>query len=219
MPDQAKPVFLPYNKEPLIDRFENYGRRGFAYLHNLAANIILKMKTNNEQAAITVMTSPVPGSQAIVDDFGPILAGLLPSLLLIAFIPPVYNLVFRIVLEKESRAKESMRIMGMTDLPYWLSWFVYYTCVNTAMSTLAWASLLFNVINFSNPLYIWLFFWLYGQAVFGQVVFLQSLFSTSKYAGIVSTVVYFGLGVFLNFVLNASPDASRLLKILASIFP
>ena len=62
--------------------------------------------------------------------------------------------------------------MGMTDLPYWMSWFVYYTFINTMLSTVAWISLLFNVINWSNPAYIWLFFWLYGQAVFGQVVFL-----------------------------------------------
>lgn len=81
-------------------------------------------------------------------------------------------MVFRIVKERENRAKESMRIMGMTDLPYWMSWFVYYTFINTMLSTVAWISLLFNVINWSNPVYIWLFFWLYGQAVFGQVVFL-----------------------------------------------
>ena len=91
----------------------------------------------------------------------------MPAFLLIAFIPPIYDMVFRIVKERESRAKESMRIMGMTDLPYWMSWFVYYTFINTMLSTVAWISLLFNVINWSNPVYIWLFFWLYGQAVFG----------------------------------------------------
>jgi len=155
----------------------------------------------------------------VQDPFSKALKLILPAFLLIAFIPPIYDMVFRIVKERENRAKESMRIMGMTDLPYWMSWFVYYTFINTMLSTLAWISLLFNVINWSNPVYIWLFFWLYGQAVFGQVVFLQSLFTSSKYAGIVSTVVYFGIGLFANFLLNANPYASRGIKLTASLIP
>jgi len=42
-----------------------------------------------------------------------------------------------------------MRIMGMTDLPYWLSWFIFYTVINTVVTTLAWAILMFNVITYS----------------------------------------------------------------------
>ena len=74
----------------------------------------------------------------------------------------MYNTVFHLVKEKESRAKESMRMMGMTDTAYWLSWFAYYTMVNTLISTLAWLILLYNTINFSNMFLVWLFFWLYG---------------------------------------------------------
>ena len=74
---------------------------------------------------------------------------MLPLFLLITYIPPVYNMTFKIVREKESRAKETMRIMGMTDLPYWLSWLVYYTCINTMVTTLAWLVLLFNVCVYS----------------------------------------------------------------------
>ena len=125
--------------------------------------------------------------------------------------------MFHLVKEKESRTKESMRMMGMTDTAYWLSWFIYYTMINTMISTLAWLILLYNVINFSRSFYIWLFFWLYGQSVFGQIVFLQSLFSSSKYSGIVSTLVYFGSD-FFNFLI-AGNDKSRATKLLASLLP
>lgn len=108
-------------------------------------------------------------------------------------------------------------MMGMTDTAYWLSWFIYYTMINTMISTLAWLILLYNVINFSRSFYIWLFFWLYGQSVFGQIVFLQSLFSSSKYSGIVSTLVYFGSD-FFNFLI-AGNDKSRASKLLASLLP
>ena len=91
----------------------------------------------------------------------------MPLFLLLAFIPPVYNVTFKIVREKETRMKETMRIMGMTDTAYWLSWFVFYTLINTVVTSLAWGMLLINVINYSQPMYLWLFFWLYGEAVFG----------------------------------------------------
>ncbi len=71
-------------------------------------------------------------------------------------------MTFKIVREKESRAKETMRIMGMTDLPYWMSWFIFYTVINTVVSTLALATLLPAVITYSQPFWMWLFFWLYG---------------------------------------------------------
>ena len=58
-------------------------------------------------------------------------------------------MTFKITREKESRAKETMRIMGMTDLPYWLSWFLFYTLINTAVTTLAWGALMYNVITYS----------------------------------------------------------------------
>ena len=50
-------------------------------------------------------------------------------------------MTFKIVREKETRIKETMRIMGMTDLPYWLSWLVFYTFVNTVVTTISWAIL------------------------------------------------------------------------------
>ena len=92
---------------------------------------------------------------------------MLPLFLLIAYIPPVYNMTFKIVKEKETRAKETMRIMGMTDLPYWLSWLVFYTLINTMVSFLAWFVLQFKIINYSTQGYLFIFFWLYGQAIFG----------------------------------------------------
>lgn len=57
------------------------------------------------------------------------------------YIPPLYRTVYRIVQEKESKVKESMRMMGLGDFAYWLSWYTYYTTVNFAISFLCWAML------------------------------------------------------------------------------
>ena len=118
-------------------------------------------------ASIVFMLQPMPAEAAVLDPMKPYLALIIPLFVLLTYIVQVYTMVFDIVREKESRAKETMRIMGMTDLPYWLSWFVFYTVLNTVITTLSWSILLINVINYSSVGYVWLFFWLYGQAVFG----------------------------------------------------
>ena len=142
---------------------------------------------------------------------------MLPLFLILIYLLPVYNTVFLIVKEKESRTKESMRMMGMTDLPYWLSWLTYYTIQNTIISFIAWGVLCINVIVYSSKGYIFLYFWLFGEAIFGQIVLLQALFQKSKYAGITSTIVYFGF-VFFNFPVQ-SATASPTSKYIASIVP
>lgn len=59
------------------------------------------------------------------DDFALLLTGLYAFFIIVMYIPPVYRTVYRIVAEKENRAKESMRMMGLKDFPYWASWFMY----------------------------------------------------------------------------------------------
>lgn len=172
--------------------YEKFSNRGYSYLQNLAANIVLKEETGIDSASIAMMTLPEDPTNTKQDDFATFLAQLLPLFMLLMYIPSVYNTVFLIVREKESRIKESMRMMGMTDWPYWFSWFVYFTCVNTVITTIATLIMCINVIGHSNIALVWLFMWLYGQAVFGEIMVLQSLFSTAKYSGIVGSIIYFG---------------------------
>jgi ABC-2 family transporter protein len=60
---------------------------------------------------------------------------------MIIYIPVLYRTVYRIVFEKVSRAKESMRMMGMGDFAYWGSWLGYYTFVNLIIATVVWGIL------------------------------------------------------------------------------
>ena len=81
---------------------------------------------------------------------------------MLVFIPPVYNMVFLLVKEKESRIKESMRMMGMRDSAYWLSWYVYYTIISSIIVFLAWLVLLINTMKNSNPVLILIFMLFYA---------------------------------------------------------
>ena len=46
--------------------------------------------------------------------------------MLLMYIVPIYRLILYITSEKETKARESMRMMGLTESSYWVSWFVFY---------------------------------------------------------------------------------------------
>ena len=129
--------------------------------------MILREVTGKEDAMITMMGVPLPAEAIVVDLFSRIFSRQLPTFLLLMFILPLYNTVFAIVKEKESKAKESMRMMGMGDMSYWLSWFVFYATISFSISTIAFAVLSINVIVHSDKIYVWIWFVVHGFSLFG----------------------------------------------------
>lgn len=68
---------------------------------------------------------------------------MLPFFMLLTYILPMYRLLSRMVSEKETKARESMRMMGLNDFSYWLSWWIYYFIIVTIISILVTAVLSF----------------------------------------------------------------------------
>jgi hypothetical protein len=63
-----------------------------------------------------------------------------------------------------------MRMMGMGEFAYWFSWFLYFTLVNTILTTLVWAILMINCINPDSSAFLWIFTWMFGQSLFGLMM-------------------------------------------------
>ena len=89
---------------------------------------------------------------------------------MLIYIPVLYRTVYRVVFEKVTRAKESMRMMGMGDFAYWSSWLAYYTCVNLLIVTFVWGVLEINCFSHDSALLLWLWLFAYGESLFGFVM-------------------------------------------------
>lgn len=124
------------------------------------------------------------------------------------YIPVLYRTVYRIVFEKVTRAKESMRMMGMGDTAYWASWMCYYTVVNTIIVTTCWLVLNINCFKRSSALVLWVWLFLYGQSLFGFVMVTQALFSSPRAAAITTTLIYFGTSVLSAVISNENSARS-----------
>lgn len=53
---------------------------------------------------------------------------------MIIYLIPFYYLTSKIAAEKESKAREGMKMMGLTDSTYYLSWLILYSCIATFTS-------------------------------------------------------------------------------------
>lgn len=168
IPDTSGPAYNELSTTPDVKSYEKWFRRGFSTLHNLAANVLLKIYSETETATITLIADPMDSINNTKDgSFQGVMLKVLPFLFILMFMAPVYNMVSLIVKEKESRVRESMRVMGMSGISYWLSWYVYYTIISTIFVLLAWGILNINVIQYSDTTLVLGFLLMYAQSVFG----------------------------------------------------
>ena len=140
---------------------------------------------------------------------------MLPFFILLIYILPVYRLISAVVSEKETKARESMRMMGLMDSSYWLSWLCYYLIIVTIISGLSVLIIAFSVFPHSNKGYIFLYFWMYGVSLFGFSIFISSFFSRARVAAITGTLIYFGTSFLSNLVRDSSVSQGQ--KTIASI--
>ncbi|KAJ7403942.1 ATP-binding cassette sub-family A member 5 isoform X1 [Willisornis vidua] len=162
-----------------------------------------KLKTNQsvwEQLELT--RAMVMGEAAMVeiDNFP---RAIILIYLVIAFSPFGYYLAIHIVAEKERKLKEFLKILGLHDTAFWLSWVLLYVSLIFVMSILmaviATASSLFPQ---SSAFVIFLLFFLYGVSSVFFALMLTPLFKKSKHVGIVEFLATLAFGfVGLNIVL------------------
>ena len=119
-----------YQRKPDKESWIQYKAGGYTYLQNLIANAILQNSKGTE-AYISMIYVPMKTSSYLNDDFATTIKNMWNYFLLIVFLAPLYRFVSNSVYEKETKMREVMKIMGLTDLPYWLSWLTYYIIVNT----------------------------------------------------------------------------------------
>lgn len=190
-------------------------RSGYAIMHNFVANWVLR-EIDSDAEGITMMNVPVKSTEYLADEFA-FAMGLLSFFVNIMYFVPLYRLSYRIVNEKESRARESMKMMGMTDTSYWLSWFSYHLFYVTVVSFVSTILLKAGVVQYTSFGYCFAFLWVFGMSLFGYSMVLCPLFDSARAAGSATVFIYYFSGYFDVLVANYNTDYS--IRLLCSIFP
>ncbi|XP_008584839.1 PREDICTED: ATP-binding cassette sub-family A member 5 [Galeopterus variegatus] len=172
-----------------------YWSSGFTVLQASIDAAIIQLKTNvSVWKELESTKAVIMGENAVVEiDIFP--RGAILIYLVIAFSPFGYFLAIHIVAEKEKKLKEFLKIMGLHDTAFWLSWVLLYTSLiflmSLLMAVIATATSLFPQ---SSSIVIFLLFFLYGLSSVFFALMLTPLFKKSKHVGMVESFVTVAFG-------------------------
>ena len=207
----------PFLTQPDFGSYSKYIKQGFLIVQKLIYDYVLKKETNNSDAEINIDVYAQKYGKYLYNTFYSFLSMLLGFFVLIAYTLPLSIYINKLVKEKESKAKEGMKIMGLNELNYFLSYFIIYFILNLVYS-ICNTFIIREVLTYIEGVYIFFFFLLYGLMIYSLIFFFQSFLEKSRIAIIVSLLIYclmffLGLPIYSNAV-------SRFIKILFSLlFP
>lgn len=185
--------FNPVAEKPDPNDFELYAYHGYGLLQNALARFSLSMIKGVDPKNVQIGHAMILGKtkaytkDEFMDNIGPSLA----IFFLLIFIAPQYRLITFIVDEKASRAREGMKIMGLKDAPYWLSWFIYYFSVCITISLISAMMLNAFLFKHSSFIFVFLFVFLYGMAIFSFSLLITSFLQRPRVASILATLIHF----------------------------
>ena len=179
----------PFRTQPDFSSYKKYIYNGFLNVQRVLYEFVLQKETNNPKAEITYRMLPQKYDKYcynILDEYLNIILGLF---ILVAYAFPLSINIYRLIKEKESRAKEIMKMMGLNELNYFLPYFVIFFVFNFFYA-LCNAFIVKHTMIYLNSSYLFLFFMLYGFVIYSLVFFFQSFLEKSAISIIFCLIVY-----------------------------
>ena len=214
VPNNMKPVYEEMQQGPNMIDVKKYSDNGYIQIMNILANYILQKENPNGYINYGFAIQKYDSYK--FNDFAEFAGIYFTFFLVLSYLCPLILYVLKMVVEKETRSKEVMKIMGMGEGIYFLSYFVEYFIVNIIYAfVLAFISkLTFYYIPY---IYLVIYLWLFGLNVFSLAFFCQSFMDTTRLALIVSCLVY----CLMLFVAAAVYDdkIKKVYKIISALLP
>jgi ATP-binding cassette, subfamily A (ABC1), member 3 len=180
----------PFQKGPDMSSYTRWLNSGYLEILKIVNDVVLQKATNNENAEINYGIMSQKFTQYKKDPFSQFIGFILPFFIIIAYVCPLCVLVYRMVHEKDTKAKEGMKIMGLSESVYFLSYFLHWLGMNTLYALIN-SFILLGVFSNVGYIYILGFFWLFGMSVFAMAFFFQAIMDKTRIAIIVTILVYF----------------------------
>ena len=201
---------------PDMDSYEKYQKNGYTYIMKVIADYIVQNVSDNNVSSIDFGMVPMVYDSYRTDSADTFITFIGPFFILIAYMGHLCIYAYKMVLEKETKAKEGMKIMGLTDGIYFMSYFIQYTVI--ALFDAVINAVIFLKV-FKQVPYIVFFsiFFLFSMNVFALAFLFQSFIDKTKETLIISILVYFTM--FFLCLLVADESSSYNLKIALSVFP
>ena len=175
--------------QPDFPSYLKYASSGFFLAQKLFYDYVLQEETGISDAEINLMILPKKFEKYIEDPFAENSQMLIGMFSIIAYAGPLIINIYRIVKEKETKAKEGMKIMGLSEVTYFLSNLIIYFVKNLLYSGFITLILKYALKRIESG-YIFLMYFLYGLVIFALTFFFQSFLERTIIAILVSLLIY-----------------------------
>ena len=129
--DVPKSSYLidPFQSGPDLSSYYKYKTNGYTYIMKIITDYIYSKEIDKE-TKINFGIIPMKYKSYRDDTFGAIVGFIGPFFIIIAYVGNLCTYVYHMVYEKETKVKEGMKIMGLTDGVYFLSYFIQYVIIS-----------------------------------------------------------------------------------------
>ena len=188
--NNAQGMFDPFQSGPDLKGYMKYKNGAYSYMMKVVNQYILRKETNNNNAELNYGIAAMKYIDYRDDSFGQFMGYMIGVILVMAYMSPLSLYVYRMVGDKESKIKESMKIMGLEEGQYFLSYFIQYSVINVFTSLIN-AGLFTSFLDCIPYYYLFVTLLLWSLNVFALIYFFQSFIDKTKIALVLSLVIYF----------------------------
>ena len=188
--NNAQGMFDPFQTGPDLNSFMRYKNGAYSYMMKIINQYILRKETGKSDAELNYGIAAMKYIDYRSDSFGEFMGYMIGVILVMAYMSPLSLYVYRMVGDKESKIKESMKIMGLEEGQYFLSYFIQYTVINI-FSSIINAGLFTVFLDRISYYHLFVTLLLWSLNVFALIYFFQSFIDKTKIALVLSLVIYF----------------------------
>ena len=216
IPSNKEKFFDDFQSGPILSSFQIYQNGAYSYMMKIVNQYILRQETGDKNAELNYGITAMKYIDYRVDSFGNLLGYMITIILVIAYMSPLSLYIYRMVDEKEKKTKEGMKIMGLGEGEYFLSYFIQYVVIQIVTTFII--ALLFKVVLTRIPLYfLFVTVFLWSLDVFALIYFFQSFIDKTRIALVLSLVIYFIM--YCASLACMFEKSSRALKVVLSLLP
>lgn len=185
-----------------------YTYSGFSTLQLVMDTFIFQQYNPAQRTYVSV--GLMPTVKYVTDDFQYVISSVLGIFYMLSFLYPVSRIVRGLVIEKENKIKEGMKMMGLTDFAYNTSWLITTLLQMTLVSLLITLVTATTVFEYSNKFFVFMYFLIFSFAVINMCFLMATFFSRSKVASLMGPMIFFAS--FFPYYAVADPSYSSSVK-------
>jgi len=163
---------------PQFSSMQNIAQKGVLVLQTLADSIILKKVSNNKNARINYIYSPLEQQKSEYNPSEMIQKFIIPFIFVASGLCLYGSLQMRFLEDKITRMRETMTMMGLRNSSYIFASFLYYLTECSITCIISTIILRFCVFQNVNSIILFIFLLLFYMTLFPYAVAITSIFST-----------------------------------------